>query len=103
MTHAGIDLRVLRHFDNLSYFMQPSPRSPYPARHHLEGEVTRILLRSCLARDNNARSFAEIACLYLMRHLATGAIEDYSITKAAELGSSAMPVLEALEEDWGLR
>jgi hypothetical protein len=25
MTHAGIDLRVLRHFDNLSYFMQPSP------------------------------------------------------------------------------
>jgi hypothetical protein len=63
------------------------PRSPYPARHHLEGEVTRILLRSCLARNSNARSFAEIACLYLMRHLATGAIEDYSITKAAELGS----------------
>jgi len=46
-----------------------------------------MLLRSCLARDSNARSFAEIACLYLMRHLATGAIEDYSITKAAELGS----------------
>jgi len=39
-----------------------------------------MLLRSCLARDSNARSFAEIACLYLMRHLATGAIEDYSIT-----------------------